>query len=525
MKADAVLNVGSTRPLGQLVPSKRIFIRQFYFAAFKSIWYRLNISEPERLYITGTPGIGKSLFGLLFLVELVRFLKAAGASPDQLAPFGMGLSGHIVYEYVKTEGDPPQFYLIDTASNSIVKFHDHDIASEWTDDPHTFLIKDGPCREYPTHCSVLWISSPRSASFDKSQSTELELKTYIFQPWTDDELIDCVRCNCAPKELLEPYVPSAEVDGPAGGGKAFKMIVMPEEAALAPVSFGAETAAQEAIVALDEESSPEERRTAIIRRWSADLGPVPRRVFGPIPGYVQLQAALNDLGNADLDELESYATRSDAAIIGGSNKFKHSHRLLLMAPNNGALTYELIPASVRIGRRILMKKFMNDIRAAQSLMGKVMGTHLGLVFEPYAHFVLAQEHTYIIHNLASGEPEEFKTDQCATVDIDNKTVLDRQLPVFEEKKYYIPTDPTFAVVDSWTKQAMFQVTVSLSHPIKSASKQFLALRRADGPQRIIFVVPKEKAKDFKHQPCVKSDGTGLNPQGGWNGVRQYVLGL
>jgi len=112
------------------------------------------------------------------------------------------------------------------------------------------------------------------------------------------------------------------------------------------------------------------------------------------------------------------------------------------------------------------------------------GSHLSLVFESYAHFLLSKKGTFKIRNLQTGAQEDFGTSKSDVVNISNEDVRNPRFGCFQANKYYIPT---FAVIDSWTNQAMFQMT-SLNYPIKSASKQFLALKRERRPTRIIFVV-------------------------------------
>ncbi|KAL1495457.1 hypothetical protein AB1Y20_016824 [Prymnesium parvum] len=117
----------------------------------------------------------------------------------------------------------------------------------------------------------------------------------------------------------------------------------------------------------------------------------------------------------------------------------------------------------------------------------------------------------------------------------------------EAKKYYVPQDPCFPVIDAWTDQLMFQMTVSplkesSAHPIKSASKKFLAIRAASCKQAgdvgiLVFVVPKSEipsdaqstAAQWQPQALVSANGDapthGSGPHGGWNQIRQYVLFL
>lgn len=247
-------------------------------------------------------------------------------------------------------------------------------------------------------------------------------------------------------------------------------------------------------------------------------------MFRPSKAYTKLTAALrHDLGTKALEKLTEIATSADSS--GEPTRFKMSHRLLLMIPSEDYTTYNFIPSSVKIGRRILKKTFESDLKNAQSLMGAMSGAHFGLVFEPYAHFVLASGGTFTIRNLKDDVIEDFKLEPLTTAEIDNSQLKYLEL---KDNKYYVPTDPTFAVIDSWSKRDMCQMTVGFHHAIKSTAKQFKALQ-GKGPTRIIFVVPKPKEAAFTVQPLVLA--TGKNPvwagapKGGWNNIDQFVLGL
>jgi hypothetical protein len=322
-------------------------------------------------------------------------------------------------------------------------------------------------------------------------------------PWTPDEIVACWTAGCAPANLFP----------------------MP----ISDKGYLALTAGEDALFMLDETLSEDAKREAVLRRWTADLGPVARRVFNPTDGYTKLAAALgSDLFKEDLCKLAELATSQD--VGGESNKFKTSHRLLLMIPSGDLTTYTFIPSSAKIARTILRKSLETDLKSAKSLLGKITGANRGLVFEPYAHFMLSTGGTFTIRSLpADGEDTEsvelVLPSSMPTVDVDNKDLVALEL---QDDTYYQPTDPNFAVVDSWTTLEMFQITVGLSHPIKSNSKQFKALQ-GKGPTRIIFVVPKDIEERFQRQQLVLADGkppkgTG-GPNGGWNAVQQFVLCL
>lgn len=508
--AGSVVGLGVEEPLGQIVPRKCAFVRECYIELFAKVMTAYAVEKRVTASLTGTPGIGKSMFGLLFLVDLIRHQYAA--SPRHLvdSKFGLGLNGHIVYEHVLHEADFPSYYLIDVEHKSITHVDAKPLL--WLDDKHSFLIKDGPCKAYDVKCSVLWVSSPRAGGFQKAD--EVKGVQFILPPWTADELVACWWAGCAPEKLFQ--------FSQGTGDRMVREVVKDIEAA------GEEL-----------EGNLEE---AILRRWTADLGPVARRVFNPSKGYRFLKAAVDDVGNEELKGIVSYATSQN--LTSNTNKFKYSHRLLLMTPSDDFESYEFVPSSVEIGRRILDKSFNTDVEEAKSLMGKMSGTHLGLVFEPYAHFMLSRGGCFPIRELRDDgqrgeELQLWLSEEQGQVDVTNEELASREFKLAADA-YYIPTDPTFAVVDSWTSKEMFQMTVSTSHPIKSGSKQFLRLKEKGVGGRLIFVVPKDYLGSFSCQPFVAAKTEGKSkgaskiaassaascpPKGGWNDVKQFVLGL
>ena len=496
-----VVHLEDDTPLGQHVFSRRIFVRECYSGIFDKVWnFYQQRQRRITVTLTGTPGIGKSLFGLLFLVELIRFLRSCKASCGNLSgEFGLGLNGRIIYEHISEIGSDATYYLIDTETKAITKQYEK--PAEWLDDENVFLIKDGPCRLYDVLCQVLWVSSPRAGSFQKAG--ELGGNTLVMPPWTPDEIVACWTAGCAPANLFP----------------------MP----ISDKGHLARTAGEEVLSMLDETLSEHAKDEAVLRRWTADLGPVARRVFNPADGYTKLDAALgSDLFKEELCKLAEEATSRDAG--GESSRFKTSHRLLLMVPSGDLTTYTFVPSSAKIARTILHKSLQRDLNYAKSLLGKITGANRGLVFEPYAHFMLSTGGTFTIRSLpADGETAEslklVLPSNMPTVDVDNEGLAALEL---RDDAYYQPTDPCFAVVDSWTSSVMFQITVGLSHPIKSNSKQFKALQ-GKGPTRIIFVVPKDIEGRFQRQQLVLADGKpskgACGPNEGWNDVQQFVLSL
>ena len=493
----STVDIGHAEPFGQRVPRQRVFIRESYVELFALVWVAFLQGEGRvTVTVTGTPGIGKSVYGLMFLVELIRYLRRHEAARDKLVSFGPHqLDGRIVYEHRVTDADKTTFYLVDTAAQSIEQASE--MPQGWVVSSAVFLLKDGACQQFDVSCPVLWVSSPRLGSFQKVQRDAI--RRLILAPWTADELVAYWKADCASLRLFELS------------------------------ALDQDRRAREAMLSVRESSlnsgvkEDEVVKELIVRRWAADLGPVARRVFNPALAYERLQGAMNDLSTEDLGAVISIAR--GGRDLSATSRFKQSHRLLLMVPSADCTGYAFVPSSVRIGRTLTERSLAASLRLAESLLGQVHGVHKGLMFEPYAHFVLARGGQWKIRNLVTDNLNEFTLRSLATVEVANSEVASMCL---EAGKYYTPADPQFPVVDSWTTQAMFQITVSSHHPIKSGAALYRALR-GKGPNKLIFVVPKELAPAFRRQPLVLANGSrpqgGGEVRGGWNDVTQFVLGL
>jgi hypothetical protein len=259
-KEATVVQLEEYEPLGQQVPRKRIFVRECYTDIKNKIWnFYKQRQRRTTVTLTGTPGVGKSLFGLLFLIELIRFLSIGRASCGNLCDeFGLRLNGRIVYEHVSDILSDATYYLIDTETKAITRQYEKPV--EWLADENVFLVKDGPCKHYVVSCQVLWVSSPRAGSFQKAG--ELGGNTLVMPPWTPDEIVACWTAGCAPENLFP--MPTSDK------------------------GLLARTAGEEALSMLDETLSEDAKHEAVLRRWTADLGPVARRVFNPTDGYTKL---------------------------------------------------------------------------------------------------------------------------------------------------------------------------------------------------------------------------------------------
>jgi hypothetical protein len=329
------------------------------------------------------------------------------------------------------------------------------------------------------------------------------------------ELVDCVAKKCYPPNLF--YITADD---------AFS-----KDAHKAMVEATMEIESEVGEGDVDYEAT---KQAAIIMRWAADLGPYTRRVFNPEKGYGEVNNALFELNSLSFSLIANIALNETTS---GSN-FEHSHRLVAVSTCADYKSTNLTPASKAIARKIIDFERKDTMTHVLSLLGQVQGAREGLIFEPYAH-----------HKLSIGGEWEMKKltalgDVCdklilpvdmKTVTISNEEILsehsDDDHPACSQATYYRPESTSFPVVDGWTSDWFFQMTVSEKHPLKTGSRLFKALKVAGlKPKGIVFVVPKRMYESFNSaQDLVKANGKDPNrrgrPAGGWNTIAQYVVGI
>eukprot|EP00736_Rhodelphis_marinus_P007248 Rmarinus@m.1841 len=142
-KPEATVNIGQKKVLGQVIPNERIFVRERYVALYNRVWHEL-VENRESVVVTGTPGIGKSLFGILLVIELIHFLQTKSDLHDLL-----------FYEHATIEGDPSIFYIIDVKRKTVTLKRSFLIKELFTAGESTFLVKDGPCQDFDAECPTL----------------------------------------------------------------------------------------------------------------------------------------------------------------------------------------------------------------------------------------------------------------------------------------------------------------------------------------------------------------------------------
>lgn len=475
------VDVGKPKPFGQRLPRSRIFNRTCYMDLFNLICS----SQEKVIILMGSPGIGKSPFVILFLLEVTR-LYHCGQLPNTFKHIL-----HIVYEHpLLIWTGYTDFCLIDLEQKSIESIQ-LDKAQKFCTAPTTFFLKDGSCLKFFIECPCLWITSPSSHAAEMLGREGVG--ALFVPPFETEELIKCYESGSAPEDLFS----LSGSDGPA---------------------FRAMTEVMEQYDEKDDFDTVQ--APAIIARWAADLGPFAHRVFRPRRAYYALKRALNQLSSETFADILRFAKSGES----GKN-FNFSHSLLTMRTTDFR-QYTLAPATTRILSQIYV-----------SLMGRLGGVRLGTVYEPYCHEVFCNVEGFQIEAMrldgeTAGSKKVFDFGKVIRKDVTNADLATHPLSA---EDYCVPTDSQFPAVDAWTTQGMLQMTAAADgkHPIKSAAKLFKKLEaRKDIPSVIIFIVPRHLFATFKAvgtQAYMCTDGRvpahGGPPHGGWNNLEQYLAVL
>ena len=133
----------------------------------------------------GTPGIGKSLFGILLIAELVRLTKTEDVRLKDMKA--------IVYESRPTTLDPPRYFRINAKDGEVTDMDGNEMYAAVNDESHTILIKDGPCSSNDmSRCRKVWICSPRPKGFRKWTENN-GIREQFLAPFETFELVECVK--------------------------------------------------------------------------------------------------------------------------------------------------------------------------------------------------------------------------------------------------------------------------------------------------------------------------------------------
>ena len=161
---------------------KKLFVRKCYEDVFKLLLKNIKMKS---FAISGTPGIGKSLF---FVYILYRLMKDCSVKTLSLQP------NRIVYQMGST------YECFDLQQRSVTRTTKIE-AEGLVREQDSFYVIDGQTTPIPSTCIALFISSPRSAQYKEFVKQKMA-KEWYFPLWTLDELQTC-QLYCYPDLSIE----------------------------------------------------------------------------------------------------------------------------------------------------------------------------------------------------------------------------------------------------------------------------------------------------------------------------------
>jgi hypothetical protein len=158
------------------VEIRKIYVRKCYEDVFNLLIQRINLNE-KSFAISGTPGIGKSLFFVYILYHLMNDMKTLSFQPNQ-----------VVYQ----SGPACKCYDL---QQQIVTDIAYPRAAQLVRQQDTFYIIDGQTSEpFNSPCVVLFISSPCLKEY-KEFVKQNKAKKWFFPVWTLAKLHTCHTIN------------------------------------------------------------------------------------------------------------------------------------------------------------------------------------------------------------------------------------------------------------------------------------------------------------------------------------------
>eukprot|EP01127_Copromyxa_protea_P009926 TRINITY_DN2381_c0_g1_i2.p1 TRINITY_DN2381_c0_g1~~TRINITY_DN2381_c0_g1_i2.p1 ORF type:complete len:319 (-),score=44.02 TRINITY_DN2381_c0_g1_i2:35-991(-) len=225
------------------------------------------------------------------------------------------------------------------------------------------------------------------------------------------------------------------------------------------------------------------------------FGGVPRHVFSTPDANFKLSQALD---RVDIESVTECITQVDS-------KKDVSHWLIHWVPIPDYSEFRISFTSPYVQAKVIERfaqkekeKLVKLLRASSDNDLGVFGSLCGSLFEGYAHSLLSKGGIFRVRNLRTNKEEELEIPTKPHRFVDAFTPDDAN-------SYLQPKARNFGGIDSWEKGMLFQMTVSLHHPIKLGAI-VPVLTQANG-WPLYFVVPCDRFKEFREQKATVSKET------------------
>jgi len=178
------------------LPHKKAIVRACYHTLSQTVWKLFNDGKRD-VAVSGTPGIGKTIFGVLFLIDLVRTIRM---SLTMATPLPLGLTEPIVfYEVALTE---TLFQFTIGADGLQV-----DVVEDLDVPDNTIAVRDGNCKVANFNCYQFVLTTPKSKTAHEFMKDQ---PLYCLPHWQTSEMIECWKLIGGP-EITENPLCYAEV--------------------------------------------------------------------------------------------------------------------------------------------------------------------------------------------------------------------------------------------------------------------------------------------------------------------------
>ncbi|TPX53138.1 hypothetical protein CcCBS67573_g09749 [Chytriomyces confervae] len=443
---------------------EKLFVRKCYEDVFALLMDKIKIGVRECFGISGTPGVGKSLFVIYILYRLLKDRPVDAAFPVVATPSASTSAASSSLPASSSRSFKPTrvlyhagscYLCYDLETFSVVRKSKLD-AEEIVRKPGTFYIIDGrDSQPAPSACATLFIASPRSDSY-KQFVKQRKAYQWYFPTWALDELESC-RNGCYLK---------------------------------LPIS-------------------------TLLERYRI-YGGVARPIFYPDDpkAYDYMEAAL-----ADVDAVKGVRNIGNPTQI-----YQTSHTLLhIITTDDGQYQFKCVDiASDYVGEKLWEKHSAQMITNLVDMFGSGPNEISRHLFEIYGHRVFS----FGGRSLECRSLETGKSLKNLTLKrLGGKRVAFGRdsIPKKPIRQYHEPSDDdNFPAIDSLSPQGMFQFTVGAVHPIRGVSVLQKVCSSFDKP-KLYFVVPPICFPKFGKQKFLAT--AGQDAVNSIAGLKQYVLQL
>jgi uncharacterized protein with ACT and thioredoxin-like domain len=426
------------------VDLKILYVRQCYRDVYNLILE--DIKEGRKLFaISGTPGIGKSLF---FVYMLYRLLNDTSTENMITKP------KYIVYDCAR------YMTCIDLENKTEVDLDLND-AKKLIDKQDTLYVIDGKTTPLPSHCTTLFISSPRDGDYKQFVEHKNAIERY-FPVWTLTELQTC-QSHCYPEldmgELQQRY---------------------------------------------------------------RIYGGVARFIFDKKDTIKVLQKMEASLNDADAVRGVQYkGTTTD--IFPASHKLMHI--IVGTKNNETYQYIDLDVASEYVGRELWIRNSAQMLENMQIMFTGSPNEISRHLFEIYGHMVFSVGGKDLRCRCLENDTTAITEIKLSTLNGNRTTFGIDTIPIADElsNNYYEASDSeNFPAIDSLSSQGMFQFTVARSHSIRGVTVLIKLCKLYQNP-KLYFVVPKHRFKAFTKQKFLSTKGTEAVKE--ISNLKQYVIEL